>query len=308
MFTRIFLFRRSQLPYFVSSDDPWTDTLGFTDLATDEREEKLDAIKHLIQTLPERHPEIFQDEPISAGDYQRELKDAIFSLGGVLRQSHGTDNEDTVKRVFLEPAQERGLLTFTDQRGGERIDFKGRLDDDTTWAMDVKGGEGQSIGHLLVPSNTEFLAVWSERNARNTKSPAGRLNEVINRIVRWGFNQDEDVAMMIIRDSPAGARTDEGEVIPDIVVFPERFPTPEETHPPMRNLDDLRFAEVLYQTLISEQDLYSATVQKHIWFHELSLEETGGGYRVEKNIYNAFDNDIGLRTRSIDYSRISDVL
>jgi len=97
--------------------------------------------------------------------------------------------------------------------------------------MDVKGGEGQSIGHLLVPSNTEFLAVWSERNARNTKSPAGRLNEVINRIVRWGFNQDEDVAMMIIRDSPAGARTDEGEVIPDIVVFPERFPTPEETHP-----------------------------------------------------------------------------
>jgi hypothetical protein len=76
----------------------------------------------------------------------------------------------------------------------------------------------------------------------------------------------------------------------------------------MRNLDDLRFAEVRYQTLISEQDLYSATVQKHIWFHELSLEETGGGYRVEKNIYNAFDNDIGLRTRSIDYSRISDVL
>jgi len=291
----------------VSADDPWTDKLEFTDLGTDEREEKLEAIKRLIRNLPERHPDIFEDEPISAGDYQRELKDAVFSLGGVLRQAHGADNEDTVRDVFLEPAQERGLLTYTDQRGGERIDFKGRLDDGTTWAMDVKGGEGQSIGHLQVPGNTEFLTVWSERNARNTKSPAGRLNEVINRIVRWGFNQNEDVAMMVIRDPPAGARTDEGDVIPDVVVFPEHFPTPSETHPSMRNLDDLHFAEALYRTLIGRSDLYSATVQKHIWFHDLHLEDTGDSYRVEKNIYNAYDDDIQLRTRSIDYSRISNV-
>jgi hypothetical protein len=289
------------------TSDPWTDELGFTDLATDEREDKLEAIKELIQDLPERHPDVFDDEPISAGDYQRELKDAVFSLGGVLRQQHGADNEDTVQDVFLEPAQDRGLLTYTDQRGGERIDFKGRLDDGTTWAMDVKGGEGQSIGHLLVPSNTEFLTVWSERNARNTKSPAGRLNEVINRIVRWGFNQDEDVAMMVIRDPPAGARTDEGEVIPDIVVFPKYFPTPDDTRPPMRDLDDLYFAKALYQTLIGERDLYDTTVQKHIWFHDLYLESIDGGYRVEKDIYNAYDNNIQLRTRSIDYSRISNV-
>lgn len=288
--------------------NPWTDILGFTDLATDEREEKLKAIKNLIQNLPERHPDIFDDEPISAGDYQRELKDAVFSLGGILRQAHGADNEDTVRDVFLEPAQERGLLTYTDQRGGERIDFKGRLDDGTTWAMDVKGGEGQSIGHLLVPGNTEFLVVWSERNARNTKSPSGRLNEVINRIVRWGFNHNEDVAMMVIRDPPAGARTDEGEVIPDVVVFPEQFPDPNKTHPSMRDLDNLHFAGALYQTLIGQGDLFSATVQKHLWFHEMYLEETGDGYRVKKKIYNAYDNDIQLPTQSIDYSRISNVL
>lgn len=287
--------------------DPWTDELGFTDLATDEREQKLEAIKELIQDLPERHPDIFDEESVSARDYQRELKDAVFSLGGTLRQQHGAENEDTIQDVFLEPAQERGLLAYTDQRGGERIDFKGRLNDGTTWAMDVKGGEGQSIGHLLVPSNTEFLTVWSERNARNTQSPPGRLNEVINRIVRWGFNHDEDVDMMIIRDPPAGARTDEDEVIPDIVVFPEQFPSPANTHPPMRDLDDLDFAEALYLTLIGQNNLHSTTVQKHVWFHDLYLEDTGDGYQVEKNIYNAYDDDIQLRTQSIDYSRISSV-
>ncbi|MFC6755869.1 hypothetical protein ACFQER_03045 [Halomicroarcula sp. GCM10025894] len=173
--------------------------------------------------------------------------------------------------------------------------------------MDVKGGEGQSIGHLLVPNNTEFLTIWSERNATNTKSPPSRLNEVINRIVRWGFNHDEDVAMMIIRDPPAGARTDDGDVIPDIVVFPQSFPTPTNPNPPMRDLDELRFAEVLYETLIGEDDLTSEVVQKHIWFHDLEIVGGADGHRVKKSIYNAYDNSIRLSTRSIDYSRISDV-
>ncbi|WP_440007698.1 hypothetical protein [Halomicrococcus sp. SG-WS-1] len=290
------------------STDPWTETLGFTDLATAEREQTLDDVKNLIRNLSERHPEVFEDEPITPGDYQRELKDAIFSLGGVLRQEHGADNEDTVQEVFLDPAEANGSLTYTDQRGGERIDFKGRLDSGEPFAMDVKGGEGQSIGHLLVPNNTKHLTVWSERNARNTKSPAGRLNEVINRIVRWGFNQGEDVAMMVIRDPPAGARTDDGRVIPDIVVFPEAFPTPENPDPPLRDLADLRFAEVLYETLIGESDLTHLDIQKHTWFHDLQLQETGDDYRVEKDIYNAYDNSIQLRTRNIDYSRISDVV
>lgn len=288
--------------------DPWTDTLGFTDLGTDEREATIESIKSLIRNLGERHPEVFDDEPIDVEDYDLEFREALLSLGGDLRQGHGADNEETVRRVFLEPAAEAGYLTYEDRSGGERIDFKGRLDrTGEVFAMDVKGGEGQSIGHLLVPSNTEVLVLWSERNARNTKSPASRLNEVINRAVRWGFNQGEDVAAMVIRDEPAGARTDDGRVIPDVVVFPEQFPTPSEPGPPMRDPEDLHFLEVLYETLVGEADLSADEVQKHLWLHELWLEGESGEYEVGKEIYNAYDEVIGLRTRSIDYERISDV-
>lgn len=292
----------------MTADDPWTETLGFTNLGTGERERTIEEIKKLVQNLEDRHPEIFDENPITVGDYRRELKDVIFSLGGELRQSHGANNEDIVQEVFLEPAADRGSLTYTDQRDGERIDFKGRLTaTDEIFAMDVKGGEGQSIGHLLVPANTDVLVVWSERNARNTKSPASRLNEVINRVVRWGFNQSEDVALMVIRDEPAGARTKAGKVIPDIVVFPEYFPTPANPTPPLRDLDDLHFAEILYETLIGETDLNSDVVQKHIWFHEMQIVEESGDHSVMKNIYNAYDSDITLQTQRIDYERISDV-
>jgi hypothetical protein len=293
----------------VVPDDRWTAELGFVDLSAQRRMQTIEDIKALIQTLGERHPEVFDQEPISAEDYQEELKPAIFSLGGTLRQEHGASNEDTVRRVFLDPAQDSGWLDYTDQRSEERIDFKGRLTEtDEVFAMDVKGGEGQSIGHLLVPTNADILTVWSERNARNTKSPPSRLNEVINRVVRWGFNQSEDVALMVIRDPPAGARTDEDEVIPDVVVFPEYFPTPEEPEPPMRDLDDLHFLEVLFGTLIGEDSLYSDEVQKHIWFHKLEVEERSGKQIVTKEIHNAYDDELTLTTRNIDFSRISDVL
>jgi hypothetical protein len=172
--------------------------------------------------------------------------------------------------------------------------------------MDVKGGEGQSIGHLLVPSNTDVLLVWSERNARNTKSPSSRLNEVINRAVRWGFNQAEDPSYMIVRDPPAGAVTNDDRVIPDVIVFPTQFPTPDNPDPNMPDLDDLHFAEVLFEVLTGVGDIHSETVQKHIWWHDLTYRDVDGG-KIKKDIRNAWDETITLGTHSIDYSRISDV-
>lgn len=172
--------------------------------------------------------------------------------------------------------------------------------------MDVKGGEGQSIGHLLVPSNTDILMLWSERNARNTKPPASRLNEVINRAVRWGFNQAEDPNYMIIRDPPAGAITDDDRVIPDVVVFPNEFPSPSNPTPDMPELDDLHFAEVLFDVLTGHGDLHEEEVRKHIWWHNLQYRDRDSGI-IQKEIHNEYDSSITLTTQSIKYSRISNV-
>jgi len=291
----------------VESNDPWTDILGFTDLSTADREETIDEVKRLIVELGDTHPDVFDSEPITPQEYSRELRDAIFSLGGMFRQSHGANNEDIVRDVFLDPAQEEGYLSYVDQRGEERIDFKGRVQNSgKTFAMDVKGGEGQSIGHLLVPDNTDILMFWMERNSQNTKSPASRLNEVINRVVRWGINHNEHPRYIINRDKPAGAMTDDGHVIPDVIVFPDQYPSQSNPCPEMPLLDDLHFAKILFDVLIDNSDLHDEAVKKHIWWHELHYRAEGGG-KIDKSIYNAYDETIQLSTRSIDFERISDV-
>lgn len=298
-------FKRGWCPIWdVSRNDVWADVLGFTDLSTENREEAIDQAKHLILNLHKDHPEVFADEDITPQEYARELRDAVFSLGGTFRQSHGAANEDVVREIFLEPASDVGYLSYTDQRGDERIDFKGRLEGtNETFAMDVKGGEGQSIGHLLVPDNTDCLTFWMERNSTNTKSPPSRLNEVINRVVRWGVNHDENPAYIVNRDPPAGATTDDGDVIPDVVVFPDEFPSPSNPAPTMPSLTDLRLPEILFDVLVDVDDIHDDRVRKHVWWHELTYRDG----RVEKQIYNAYDESITLTTRPIDFERISDV-
>ncbi|AXR82105.1 hypothetical protein [Natrarchaeobaculum sulfurireducens] len=286
----------------------WTDELGFTDLGTDKREEIKEEVKDIISNLGETHPDIFEDKEISPADYQRELDTAIHSIDGKIKAERGKASEKVVREVFLDPAKEKGYLDYTDQRGEERIDFKGRiLEADEAFSMDVKGGEGQSLAHLLVPSNTDVLTVWSERKSRNTKSPDRRLNEVINRVVRWAINHDQDLSLMIIRDPKAGARTDDNKVIPDVVVFPKQFPSPENPSPEFPDLDDIELLGILYEVMTGNGDVYSEQNQKHIWWHDLEYVNQNGEGRVEKEIYNAYDNSISLITQAIHFDRISDV-
>lgn len=300
--------RLSSRDLVVTDSDPFTDVLGFTDLGTDEREAIKREVKDLIWELGERHPEIFADKPISPTDYQREVDTAIHSLDGSIKARRGTDNEDIVRKIFLEPAKERGYLTFVDQRGDERIDFKGRvLSSDEAFSMDVKGGEGQSIGHMLVPSNTDLLTVWSERKSRNTKSPASRLNEVINRPVRWAINHGHDLSLMVIRDPPSGARTDDNQVIPDVVVFPEQFPTPANRKPDLPAVTDIALLEIVFDVLTGDGNVNSEQNRKHLWWHELEYVERQSSAVVEKEIYNAYDEDITLPTQTVQFERISDV-
>lgn len=307
VFVRLYVNVRATPAWYVPTDNIWTNELGYVNLGTSERETHKEETKRLIRNLPREHPEVFEDIPIDPADYEAIFETAIHSIDGDIKANRGTENEDMVKKLFLDPASKKGYLTYDDQRSDERVDFKGRLTNGQAWAMDVKGGEGQSISHLLVPSNTELLVVWSHRKSDNTTAPDSRLNEVINRMVRWGFNQDENPALMVIYDPPAGARTDDGKVIPDVVVLPEYLPSPENPTPPMRDPTGMEFLRILYDVTIGDDDLESDDIQKHIWFHELRMDDPDSG-RVQKEIYNSyFGRDVSLRTRSIDYDRISDV-
>jgi hypothetical protein len=112
---------------------------------------------------------------------------------------------------------------------------------------------------------------------------------------------------MVIRDEPAGDRTDDDRVIPDVIVFPEYFPEPERPEPPMRDIDDFGFLDILFETTTGIDSLSDEEIRKHVWYHDLWLEGGEDG-KVNKHISNAlYGDEATLSTRAIDYNRISDV-
>ena len=74
----------------------------------------------------------------------------------------------------------------------------------------------------------------------------------------------------------------------------------------MPSLDDLDFIEILFKVTAGIEDASSEAGKKHIWWHKMEYTDDDGG-KIHKQIYNAADESIRLRTQPIDYSRISDV-
>lgn len=74
----------------------------------------------------------------------------------------------------------------------------------------------------------------------------------------------------------------------------------------MPGLTELDFIEILFEITTGVNRIESDQCRKHIWWHNMQYSPRDGG-KIEKNIYNEYDNSIELRTRPIDYSRISGV-
>ena len=74
----------------------------------------------------------------------------------------------------------------------------------------------------------------------------------------------------------------------------------------MPSLDELHFAEILFDITTGNSDVHNKECLKHLWWHEMTYEDRDGG-KIGKHICNAYDKNIRLQTQAIDFSRISDI-
>src|ERR1051325_1476318 len=120
--------------------------------------ETIDAIKRSIKA-PSSHTLLFLD--IDEDTYQALLPSAIASITGTHRSEIQGPREEFVRKIFTD-LKTQGLITsFADNtRLKGRYDFSLETKAARTIAIDVKGGEGNSITIASRPIHCHEYGIW----------------------------------------------------------------------------------------------------------------------------------------------------
>ena len=176
----------------------------------------------------------------------------------------------------LERAKQRGLIqSYHEQGSRERFDFSVIVDAERRCrvALEVKGGEGNSINISERPHWADEFIVWSHLDGAVVNQPrqgahAIIFNRLSNEIVRRGKRVDA----LLIRDRLCGSRMrpcpkfpegPKGElgVAPCVFLFPTSIPSLREPEPPVHTLATLKLPRVILQAF----DVPESDFDKHLY-------------------------------------------
>lgn len=146
-------------------------------------------------------------------------------------------------------------------------------------AIEVKGGEGNSINISTRPMFAREFCVWCHLDGAIVNQPAHGAHAIINRITNELTVRHKLVDVVFFKDILCGTRTRpcpkypgrEGSIglmgAPDIFFFPQRIPSLDDPEPPVHTLNTLRLPGLILELFgvpASEQ-------HRHIWEARIKL-------------------------------------
>lgn len=243
----------------------------------------------LLINMDEWHPDVLLQHAIQPEDYKSGLvfRSAIESIRGTFIASSKPGREGLIKDV-LENLRQRNCINDYEQTGSRRRhDFTIVLkrNPDYFAALEVKGGEGNSINISERPLWAREFGVWCHLDGAIVNQPAHGAHSIINRLTNELVRRRKLVDVLFIKDILCGTRTrpcpkypgQEGKIglraAPDIFLFPQRIPSLDDLEPPIHTLNTLRLPG-----LILELFGVSATAQdEHIWRVYVKVVELPNG-------------------------------
>jgi hypothetical protein len=214
---------------------------------------------------------------IQPEDYKKGLvfRSAIESIRGAYIASSTTGREGLVKDV-LENFLQRGRISgYSQGRSRERYDFTVVLERNPDYfaAIEVKGGEGNSINISERPLWAKEFGVWCHLDGAIVNQPAHGAHSIVNRLTNELVRRHKLVDVLFFKDLLCGTRTrpcpkypgQENEIrlrtAPDIFLFPQRIPSLDDPEPPIHTLHSLRLPALILELF----DVAPAEQGKHIW-------------------------------------------
>lgn len=249
----------------------------------------------MLNNMDVAHPDVLLQHDIHPTDYKSGLvfRSAIESIRGTFIASCTTGREGLIADA-LENMQKRGQIVEFEKTGGSRrYDFiiVFERDPDYIVALEVKGGEGNSINISERPLWAKEFCVWCHLDGAIVNQPAHGAHSIINRLTNELVRRHKPVDALFFKDMLCGTRTRPCpkyphqedaiglHVAPDIFLFPKRIPSLEDPAPPVHALDSLKLP-------VKILDLFGVdptSRDEHVWEVKVILEETSEG-RIHRKV------------------------
>ena len=230
----------------------------------------------LLKNLDTKYPQVLISENIVPEDYhdKKVFRSAIETIRGQFIASSGTGRHAIVEWVLEGIKTRKDIAGFEHTGDRHRYDFEVlfSLEPRTAGAVEVKGGEGNSINISERPIWADEFIVWSHLDGAITNQPShGASSIIFSRLTSELVKRNKRVDALIIRDALCGTplrpcpkygqSVDPEGIAPDIFLFPQRVPTLDDPRPPVHSLQTLRLPRMILDFFGVRPRDYA----KHLW-------------------------------------------
>lgn len=237
----------------------------------------------LLTNLDILHPDVLRQHSIQPEDYKAGLvfRSAVESIRGTFIASAKVGRERLVGMVLKGLKQRGSIVDYQYSGGSGRHDFEIVLQrhPDTFAALEVKGGEGNSINISIRPKWAKEFGIWCHLDGAIVNQPAHGAKAVVGRIVGEMVKRQKHVDTLFFKDVLCGTRarpcpkypgreSDMGlDTAPDIFLFPQHVPSLDDLEPPVHSLETLSLP-------LHILDLFGIEPQmrhRHVWQVQIKL-------------------------------------
>jgi len=243
----------------------------------------------LLTDLDVLHPDVLRQHSIEPSDYKEGLvfRSAVESIRGHFIASSTTSREGLVRDV-LENLRQRGSIADYEQSSSRsRHDFTVmvRRAPEFFAALEVKGGEGNSINISERPLWAKEFEVWSHLDGAVVNQPAHGAHSIINRLTNELVRRRKQVDALFFKDLLCGTSTRPCpkypthqdkiglRTAPDVFLFPQRVPSLEDPEPPVHTLDTTRLPRLVLELFNVQQ----TECARHLWEVHVRVTELSDG-------------------------------
>lgn len=257
----------------------------------------------LLSNLDNLHPDVLLQHSIQPTDYKNSLvfRSAVESIRGTFIASSTTGREGLINGVFVNLQNAGKITSFEHSSNTGRFDFTILISRDTNYsaALEVKGGEGNSINISDRPLWASEFGIWCHLDGAIVNQPSHGAHSIINRVTNELVRRKKLVDVVFFKDNLCGTHlrpcpkytgreaTIGLNTAPDVFLFPQRIPTIEDPEPPAHTLDMLQLPTLIL-------DSFGVTPEErntHIWEVVVKLEELGS-HKYRRAIAIKHDGEI----------------